>query len=841
VDLLHKSLARQFARHRIVFWYDPAGDWTSQVETLALDSVEVIKVANNEFGVKLRVLRDEPKQSFLLYFDTARPRDEENWLLDVLLSHAEFHADLDSMNREQAGLPPEFQDLAKEHSAFFANTKCREALARTLEPDDSHRRLRRRMIAIALGAKDDSLDAILLVFCQRYARENMLDHIEDALGRYALIQAFWSDVEKQYGYVSEDPGFHDFLLDLFRFTSPVEEREKVTLAGQAVLFMARWKDSATSRESFQTISERCAGDLNIVPLMRNHPDIPALMEGKIDGYEIIEQEIIQWLRDQILRGDLRSEKFDAYLHLRRDSFWYDKYASIYQALKQAVRLLDRCGKLSFEVDSASEAVEQYTQEWSKVDYFYRKFHEHRRASNQPGILAEVEKAVEDAYITDYQVPLAKRWEGLLDVESAWPPKELNAQSQFFERVVKPRLQGNKKLFVIISDALRYECGVELQSRLQRVKGYTADLDYQIATLPSFTQLGMAALLPHDTLSLTGNGKTALVDGQSTQGLPARLKVLEKNSGVKARVFKAEDFLKLHTKDEGRPMTKAQDLIYIYHNEIDEAGDKIPTEESVTTVASRALDNLIKIVRKVASSNGSNMVITADHGFLFQHRQVDEIDCPVLPEVGPGGSYEAIARRYVVGRNLPENPTLRIFPAQAAGLEGDLEIGVVKGIQRLPVKGSGKRFVHGGAMPQEVIVPVLSVNYSSGSKLRRVEVEVLSCPPRITTSQVAIRLYQTVPISESEKLLSRELRVGLYSPAGDALSDEQWIDFESLEDEARLRERVVNLTLGHKADDWNEKEIFFRLFERIERSNKLRMYGERPTTLGRHLGNDFDEF
>lgn len=840
MDLLQKSLTTQFTRHRIVFWYDPTDEWAAQVDELSLDDVIVVKVANNELGVKLRVLKDEPKSKFLLYFPTARPEDEDNWLLDVLLSHVEFHADRDSMNREQAGLPPEFQDLAKQHSAFFGTAKAREELAKRLEPTDSHLRVRRRMIAIALNAKDDGLDAILLVLCQRYAKEPMLDHVDDALERFGLVEPFWKDVERQYGYTSEEPGFHDFLLDLFRFTSPVGQ-EDVSLAGQAVLFMARWKDSATARRSFEVISERCASDLNVAPLMRKHPDIPSLIERKIDGYEIIEQEVAQWLRDQVVAGTVKLDRFQNWLNLRRDSFWYEKYEPIYQALKQAVRLLDRCRTISFEADTLQDAVSGYITEWSKVDYFYRRFHEHRRSSNQPAVLEKVEQAVEDAYIAEFQVPLAKRWEGLLDGEKDWPVSGLNAQQDFFEKMVKPRLQGGRKLFVIISDALRYECGVELQSRLQRLKGYTAELDCQLASLPSFTQLGMAALLPHKALTLSDDGKSVLVDGMSTQGMVARSKILEEKSGVKTRVYKAEDFLKIHTKDEGRPMTKAHDLIYIYHNEIDAAGDDLKSEETVTTAASASLETLVKMVRKVASSNGSNMIITADHGFLFQHREVDDVDCPVLPDVAKGGEYSTVARRYVVGKGIAESPSIRSYQAAELGLSGGVEVGIVKGIQRLPVKGSGKRFVHGGAMPQEVILPVLAVNHSSENILRRVEVEVLSCPPRITTSQVAVRLYQSEPISEADKLLSRSVRVGLYSPEGEALSDEHWLDFESLDTDARLREQVVNLTIGHKADEWNEKEISLRLSEKIERSNKVRIYHEQPVTLSRHLGNDFDDF
>ena len=50
--------------------------------------------------------------------------------------------------------------------------------------------------------------------------------------------------------------------------------------------------------------------------------------------------------------------------------------------------------------------------------------------------------------------------------------------------------------VIISDAMRYEVGQELLARMQDdPKCTSAKLDVLLGVLPSYTQLGMAALLP----------------------------------------------------------------------------------------------------------------------------------------------------------------------------------------------------------------------------------------------------------------------------------------------------------------------------------------------------------
>ena len=67
LDRITKGLEAQFDKHRVVFWYDPTREFREAFEGLALDGVEKIEVDNTEFAVKHRILREAPKQRFLLY------------------------------------------------------------------------------------------------------------------------------------------------------------------------------------------------------------------------------------------------------------------------------------------------------------------------------------------------------------------------------------------------------------------------------------------------------------------------------------------------------------------------------------------------------------------------------------------------------------------------------------------------------------------------------------------------------------------------------------------------------------------------------------------------------
>ena len=50
----------------------------------------------------------------------------------------------------------------------------------------------------------------------------------------------------------------------------------------------------------------------------------------------------------------------------------------------------------------------------------------------------------------------------------------------------------------------------------------------LTLLPSYTQLGMAALLPHSSLSFQENGSVVLADGVSTMGKANREKICRKH-------------------------------------------------------------------------------------------------------------------------------------------------------------------------------------------------------------------------------------------------------------------------------------------------------------------------
>ena len=166
---------------------------------------------------------------------------------------------------------------------------------------------------------------------------------------------------------------------------------------------------------------------------------------------------------------------------------------------------------------------------------------------------------------------------------------------------------------------------------------------------------------------------------------------------------------------------------IYHNRIDQVGDKLATEAQTFQAVEQAFEDLEQILRKIGSLKGSQALITADHGFLFQQKPLDANDKAVFP---PADQLPTKSRRFALGDGIEPRPGQKIFAAQALGFTGSWSAVFPLGLDRFPIKGSGARFVHGGTSLQEVVVPVIKLRRETqGGEPPGGGGACCGCPPR----------------------------------------------------------------------------------------------------------------
>ena len=829
-DKITQALSRLFERQRIVFWYDAKQELRNSFEALSMQGIEKIELLNNEFGVKHRVLREQPEQKFLLYRDGPQLDDLNNWLLDVQLAQGEFRTDQVAILLAEMELSLEFAELVRAHAEFYQAIKRKELLKRLLKADDTFGMIRLKMLAVCAGS-EPRLDAVLECLLQELA-EGRSDKIK-LMGRCSLDGFFWEQMTRCYGYKSDEPGIHDFVIELFKSCYSMGLDGEIRLTGDALVFLKRWKDSRQFEACFETLSAECTEILGIEQDLDKR-DFRELIE--LDYFRLIDQKIISDLVNSVALRTITSGDVAILVRQRRQSHWYKEYRHLYEAIDFAAQFFQALSDVNLTMGSFVEGIERYSRFWFRLDQLYRKFTYHVRLSGQATLMGTLTDQVENFYSNNYLLKLNDQWQAFVDTGKQWDATPVLLQRNFYERCVKPFLNKDNKVCVIISDALRYEIGDELLSLIRQEDRYDAQLEPALSMLPSYTQLGMAALLPNNELALANNDTgTVLVDGLSSRGTVNRSKILNQGITQRSTAVKADAFMALN-KEDSRALLRDHDVLYIYHNRIDATGDKRESEERVFEAVEETLQELIKLIKKLAGANASNLIVTSDHGFIYQNRALDESDfADVEPEGNPVLFYD---RRFVLGLGLKELLSLRKFKSTGLGLVGDVEVQIPKSINRLRLKGSGSRFVHGGASLQEVVIPILKINKKRQSDISAVEVDILrGASSVITSGQLAVALYQAQPVTD--KVRPRTLRAGIYTQSGDLISDCHDLTFDLASENPRERELQVRFVLTRKADEANGQEVILRLEEKHPGTSHYKEYKSLRYLIRRSFTSDFD--
>ena len=827
-----QAITRLFKKHRIVFWYDEKNEMMSDFEALTISDVEKIEIGNNEYGLKHQMLRSNKNHKYLLYHAGPQPQNLDNWLLDVLLAHGEFRADRISLLLSDLELGFEFSDLVQEHEAFFRSSARMESLKQRLNQGASHDDIRSSMLAIcAKSSSDTSLESVLRGLLQELADQE--DERFNLIVRCGLDLYLWEQVEKDFGYSSETPGIRDFAIELFKSSYALSLGENANLTTDALTFIGGWKDSQSFRDSFETLSHEAADILGIEADLQTR-ELSSVVE--IDHFQLIDQKILSEFVAQVSERTLPAKETDSIIRHRRQTHWFPDFSHIYDAIQFASDFLTELDSVDLSVTSLVDGIRKYAGTWFRLDQLYRKFTLHAKKSKQASLLEPLIEEIENHYSNSYLLTVNNQWQEVIDGIETWGSSSFPSQREFFETWGDTFYRKNTKVAVIISDALRYEAADELCAQILSEDRYTSELDVMLGTLPSYTQLGMAALLPgqEQGISIDADGSVDL-GGESTTGTENRSKLVNNAIPEGGAALQAEDFLHM-TRDESRLLIHENQVIYIYHNQIDAVGDKRDTEHRAFEAVEMALMELLDIVKKLANANLSNVLITADHGFIYQDHVLDESEFVGVDVEADEVLYRD--RRFVIGRGIKPNSAIKVFSASDLGLNGDYQFGIPKSINRLRLSGAGSRYVHGGASLQEVVLPVVKVNKKRASDVEIVEVDVIrSASSVITSGQLAVAIYQIEPVSA--KVKSRKLRAAIVNGDGELISDTHDLVFDLPSEDAREREIPVQFMLTRKADEANNQDVFLRLEEPVEDTSHYREYKSVRYLLRRSFTTDFD--
>jgi hypothetical protein len=395
---------------------------------------------------------------------------------------------------------------------------------------------------------------------------------------------------------------------------------------------------------------------------------------------------------------------------------------------------------------------------------------------------------------------------------------IGKQEDFYNNVQ----EVSTKQVVIISDALRYEVAAELMQELSKEKHIAKLYPYR-AMLPTETKFCKLALLPHRTLELDGADMT--VDGQALITTEQRTAHLGRYKDG-ALCVKYEDVMN-GDRTTIREIFK-RPLVYIFHDVIDENSHPQNPFEIIRSCRTAINQLAVLVTRLHASWNVTNVVVTADHGFIYNDIRFEEKDKHSIDD-----SVIEKKTRYYLTNSTAEVDGIVKFPLErVSGITDSAStyVAVPAGTNRLAAPG-GYNFAHGGATLQEMLIPVIKSSLRRNDKTDKVGVSLMNHNLNMVSSRLKFHLIQ----SEAVSMTVTERTVVCQVFNGDEPVTAEKVVLLNSVDAANLNNRVFEVTLVLNKSV-NSSVLQLRIYDVEDRLNPLIKESVKNNTL---IENDFD--
>ena len=824
IDMINQDLIRRFAaplpefyQRRIIFWYDEERAFEDQIGDLSLDGVKLLVLTgNNTFAAKKLLCEDDTTSNYLVYDPRPYMKDDDNWLINVQLYSEEFRADLNSIWMDEMSLPATavVRSQVKRYNKFFRLKKHREAVQKLKSDIATAAQMHLAVMAVLAGCSDRQPDQIIkAILCAGLDRDT--NSIYQSFVTYGADKAFWVMVSQATGYQEGDDGHLGHLVTHILLTAATRTMHQDLLAGldgmistphQAYCydFVSDWLHSddkaqlyelARYAEAEARLSQRFAG-LTVEDL------------ADTECFPCIDECILTALMKEIRNQIIPVDKIRYAAEKRRTTAWYGRVSCYYEGLVQVANMqafyLEHSA--GFHTVDPQTVWKEYTSDYYRMDQSYRQFHlcfQRSLKESNPDLddlFKSVTEQVEGLYTHWFLDGLGQNWTTACaeNLEQYGHILEIPQQEDFYNTRIRP---ADNRIYVIVSDAFRYEVAAALAEDLQREMQCKVSLSSCEGLFPTVTKFGMAALLPHKKLSavLRENGTLAvLADGQPTDA-GYRDGIL-KSTNPNSVALKYDDLIVLK-REERQALVRGMDVVYIYHDAVDKASHT--SDSAVFTACDEAIGqikNMMKII--VNSFGGTNILVTADHGFIYTYSPLREDD--KVDRTTPSHQDVEVDRRYlIVQKGVRPDYLLPVkFMDQASGFDAYAPRDYV----RIKKRGGGLNFVHGGISLQEMVVPVLEFQYLRNSykayqrnrdkiDTKPVAISLLSANRKISNMIFSLNFYQKEAVGGNRE--AAQYLVYFVDANGEKISDVNKIIADKTSADGQERTFRCNFSLRSK--------------------------------------------
>lgn len=825
---LEQSLIDRFAaplqenyKRRIIFWQDPDGEFVNQIDELCPEGVKLLKLTEtNNFAAKMLLSETDTGSDYLVYNPISYPDIRDNWLLDIELYSEEFRADLLSIRMQELNMPstPQLRKALKSYSKFFENKDRVGKLTAFKSSYSNVGQLHIDILAVLAGTSENTAPGVIRAILMAGLDVENNDAITN-IKKFGNEAVLWELINRYTGYTYEENSSLISLASHILLTTLSVTMKASCLQGLEKLIsephqqlcydlINEWMHSEDDDELYDIA--RAVEEQNHLEKRFDDLDVGDLLNSEC--FPCINECILRRYMSEISDNIIKADDMVAAVEKRRTLKWYKRVRYYYDGLLQVAQMQQfyQANIGGFHIAEYAKLWKEYTGNYCKMDHFYRQFHAAfgKSLKESSTVLEDLYKNVADyvekLYKNWYLATLGNQWTMLVRDElakSALLPG-IQQQADFYKTVVRP-LESVGRVYVIISDALRYEVAVELTSQLLRETKGTAKISAMQSVFPSATKFGMAALLPHASLQLTDDIKV-LCDGEATDGTAGREKILNSaHNGNVAVTYKALLSMK---QAERREKVKDAQVVYIYHNAIDAAGDKTTTEDQVFDACERAILEIKNLVRTITNDlSGSNILITSDHGFLYSYKPLEESD--KAEESFVSGHILELERRYVIAdgdcaaEHMLKIPMTHINSA----LVGFTPLDNI----RMKKQGGGMNYVHGGISLQECVVPVIEFkNIRPTSKkfvdVKKALLQLISQSRKVSNSIFSLDFYQNEAVSG--KVSAATYEIFMADASGKAVSDKKTVIADKTSNNGS--DRVFRTRFTLKSVEFKKTDIYY---------------------------------
>jgi uncharacterized protein (TIGR02687 family) len=730
---------------KLVFWYDDKAEFADDIGTLELVGAKIHHLEpDNQFYSKYLLERLDPKSSYLIYAPFPKPNVRDNHLEDALLYSKRFYADRASLLAVDLGIDERNKPVIQQYIKFFG-AKDRTQKFYDLEIENFTRQsIEVALMSVLCKTRTASFEEVIRVILTDDGFED--NRILAEFEKYDLLPAFWLLCEEQFGYSDVKPILEKLVITMFvTYTErylhadlPVNWRGFISYkSGNIVAFMDNLMNNIVYRERYDEISAYIASSLKASNALESYKPEDLV---DCDTFAVIDSSILEWIKDRLLHEDtgakLSHAGIPAVCQERIKKHFGAQYEKQYRMLASAYQII---GATKYTCpNSLTEIVAQYQNRDFHIDRYYRYFYYFYDQLSDATDYEKLRELIENIYTNEYLAKILPKWNEafIKDERIAAIPLQRNFYNGFVRNT-------KDKVVVIISDALRYEVGFSLYQKLQDDPNCTVKLDAMMGVLPSYTRLGMAALLPHKSLEMTDDYKV-LVDSSSCDDLKQREAIL-KNYITNSRCVQFDD-IKAMKRDDLRQVITGMEVVYVYHNQIDARGDKVNTENEVFMACAEAIDEIYGLIKKLSiSANTYHFIVTADHGFIYKRDKITESD--KISNNTSKGAF--VNRRFVVSEDaIVDDGVLSVPLGQTLGSDDNRMVSFPESSNVFKVAGGGQNYVHGGSSPQELIIPVIDVKTEKGHmETRPAQIALVSMVQKITNPITSLDFIQSEPVSD----------------------------------------------------------------------------------------------